>query len=124
LDRENKRLKLELETCRRQLADNSPSKYEADYNKEIAMWRNKANEYQAINEKLIAENNRLKTTMRSVEEEFEAERGRLTRENKKSLTTIVELQQIIDELRSRSTVQPTRIQDGPSATEIEEYNET
>ena len=62
---------------------------EQDYKKEIIMLRNKANEFQQINDKLILENTRLKNTIKLNEDDYESERTRLTRENKKSLQTIV-----------------------------------
>ena len=60
------------------------------------MERNKSGEYMQMNEKLIAENNKLKNLIKGNEEEFESERTRLVKENKKSLQTIVDLQQALD----------------------------
>lgn len=69
---------------------------EQNYKKELAMERNKSGEYMQMNEKLIAENNKLKNLIKGNEEEFESERTRLVKENKKSLQTIVDLQQALD----------------------------
>ena len=58
--------------------------------------------------------------MKINEEEYDNEKNRLGKEYKKSLQTIVELQQVIDDLRSRSNVQPMKKSDGPSASDLEE----
>ena len=43
---------------------------EQNYKKELAMERNKSGEYMQMNEKLIAENNKLKNLIKGNEEEF------------------------------------------------------
>lgn len=60
------------------------------------MWKNKANEYQQINEKLVSENGKLKALVREKEDEFDDEVQKLKKEIKKANNLNVELQQTID----------------------------
>jgi hypothetical protein len=53
----------------------------------------------------LAEVNKLKSTIRSNEDQFDEDKAKWNRENKKNTQTIIELQQTIDQLRSKAPQQ-------------------
>lgn len=104
--KENKKLRMELESLRKKLQDSEGNdRFEQDYKKELTRLKNKCTEYETIKENLLAEVNKLKATIRSNDDQFDDEKAKWTRENKKNTQTIIELQQTIDQLRTRTSQQ-------------------
>lgn len=88
---------MELETIRKQQADHeSYQKMELSYKQELEKERSNTRDYIQINDKLMAENKKLKKHIADLEEEHETERNRLIKEHKKATQTILELQQALD----------------------------
>jgi hypothetical protein len=97
LTKENKKLRMEVEGYKKQVAElDGSNRFEIDYKKKIVVLENKNTEIEAINQKNFAEINKLRNALSAAEADADAERARLAKENKRLTQTIIELQQSID----------------------------
>ncbi len=70
---ENKKLRLDVESSKKQLADlRNSHPLQQNYNKEIEHWKKKCSEYEQIKEKLTKEIENLKRSARQSEDQFES----------------------------------------------------